>query len=192
MILQPVAHDIPAGLTTLTKPIPRGTGEHVARLTRWFESTFDCREGLKRAWTHVPAITAEAQRVEDLEKREPLLSAAEAAFMTEFFKRDRAGYLMIGFGCEGGPEQEERLCRAVKNAMYTLLGDPLNLRPTLYWRRKPECDYQTAANWDFDTNRPGNTPARARITARIAVPSCTERLVRVSMLEGCPVVELPT
>ena len=194
MILRPVAHDVPRGLTTLSKPIPRGTGEHVARLIRWFETTFDCREGLKRAWTHVPATTAEAQRIEALMKTEGVpgaWTADDLAFHTEFFNRDRGAYYILGFLCEGGPEQEKRLCDAMKKAVAVCLPDLHPTNTELYWRRKIECDYKAAANWDFDTNRPGKTPAMARLSLRIAIPEIDLRKCSAYVADGCPLPEIP-
>lgn len=137
-----MAHDVPAGLTTLTKVLPRGRGEHVARLTRWFEATFDCREGLKRIWTHVPATTAEAQRVEALGKTEDdpsAWTAADLAFHTEFFNRDRGHYAIFGYGAFG-LHREKELCDALQAFFQARLADapPIEGRHPMYWRRKPE------------------------------------------------------
>lgn len=149
MILQPVAHDVPRGLTTLTKPVPRGTGEHVARLIRWFEDTFDCREGLRRAWTSVPATTAEAQRITALSKTEGVRPGEPGAwtnddlvFSTEFFARDRGHYAIFGYGALGLYREKElcdTLCgffqaRLTERAAITGYG----LKEPMYWRRKPE------------------------------------------------------
>jgi len=170
-------HDIPAVFRTSLPPaLPRGTGEHVARLTRWFESHFDCRDGLPRSWTFHPFDAALLARWNDLEAREgtDTITHEEAKELTAMsIGAERVSYRMFGFTCAGGPEHEKALCDALQKEFEELIKGWDAARAILYWRRKPEMDYAPESHVDFDTpeGRSRYTPARARITMRCAIPA---------------------
>lgn len=200
MMVQAVAHDVPRGLTTLTKVVPRGRGEHVARLTRWFESTFDCQDGDKRAYTPHPALSATEKQERDFldaldGKNE--ITATQEAVLRKYADRPRIAYTILGFSCEGGAEREEELCDALRNSVIDLIAAHAKTSGTLYgavlyWRRKPELNCTAASDdVDFDTGLPGKTAASARLDLRIAIPGLNLNECAAAVCIGCPAPRSP-
>jgi len=190
MRILPVSHDIPAVLrASIPKPVPRGSGEHVARLTRWFESRFDCHDGLPRAWTLHPCDDALLARFNELSALDDAnrITHEQAKELNAMITRDRCvDYYMYGFTCEGGPEKEKALCDAIQAEFQKLLDARIDPRPLLYWRRKPEMRYAAESHVDFNTREalPKYTPTYASISMRCAIPGCTPSSTRAYFANG--------